>query len=404
MSEHSMLDQLSAWVEIDTDAIIHNLNRIRETINTDTKILAVVKANAYGLGQNEIARVLERSQVDYFGVTNLLEGIGLRQGGITSSVVLFAPLLDEQISTALEYDLIPSISSINQLQELQDVALSKNLKPKIHIKLETGMGRTGLWIEDIPLFIQKLKNCPNVIVEGMYSHLANAGLDTNFSEKQFAIFQKGLELFQDEGIEIPIKHLANSIGSIKYPHMCLDMVRVGNLLLGQIPIGINFNDIKDPWQVKSKIINIRELPPGCPIGYGSEFVTKRKSKIGIISIGSADGFSISPKIKAKGIIDLMKILAKDILAYFGKGSNALVVQYENKNYPVVGRIGMQLSMVDLTGSNAEKDHTVNISLRRINAPQSLPRVYLKDKQPYGIFFAKEETLSTYFTKRGGYYK
>ncbi len=393
MSEYKLPNEISTWIEIDSDAIVHNLERIKETIKPTTKILAVVKANAYGLGQNEVAKILQRSGVYCFGVTNLSEAINLRNGGIHSPVVLFAPLLPEQLSKALEYRIIPSISSKAQLQEVEKAATSVQEKIKIHIKLETGMGRTGLWLNDIPSFIDELLTCSHIEVEGLFTHLAKAGSDKEFSEKQFALFQQGYKFFQSKGIDIPIKHIVNSTGLINYPHMHLDMVRVGTLLFGQVPIGTKFESIKDPWQAMAKIINIRNVPAHSPIGYGSEFTTRRDSKIGVVPMGFADGYNVSPKIKAKGFIDLLKVIAKEILSYYGKGPGALGVEYEKSIYPIIGRIGMQLSMVDFTGSNIGENDIVKVSLRRINAPLNLPRVYLKDKRPYKIVVHGEREIS-----------
>ncbi|MBS3969019.1 MAG: alanine racemase [Clostridia bacterium] len=389
MYNYDLPKEINAWIEVNKDALLNNLTRIREIVG-DTKILAVVKANAYGLGQNEAARILQEAGINCFGVTNLLEAINLRNGGIASPVVLFAPLVEEQFSLALDYKLIPSISSIAQLQGLQQTAAARQEKVKIHIKLETGMGRTGLWLTDIPLFLEELSNCANVEVEGIYTHLARAGSDKNFSEKQFAAFKEGVKLFQSKGIDIPIQHIVSSTGVINYPHMRLDMVRIGTLLYGQVPMGVRVDGIIDPWAAKAKIINLRNLPANWPIGYGSEYITREKSLIGVVPVGFADGFNVSPKIKPRGFMDLVKIVAKELLAYCGKGPQALGVQFKTKFYPVVGRIGMQLTMVDFTGSNIKENDVVSLSLRRINTPQHLPRVYLKDGQPYKVVYAEKE--------------
>lgn len=384
MLEYKLPSEVSAWIEVDSDAIVHNLERIKETIKPTTKILAVVKANAYGLGQNEVAEILQRSGVYCFGVTNLSEAINLRNGGIHSPVLLFAPLLPEQLPKALEYRIIPSISSKAQLQEVEKAAAALQEKVKIHIELETGMGRTGLFLTDVSSFIDELLTCTNIEVEGVYTHLAKAGSDKEFSEKQFFVFKEGCKIFHSKGIHIPLRHIVNSTGVINYPHMHLEMVRVGTLLLGQVPIGTRFPNIRDPWKARAKIINIRNVPPNWPIGYGSEYKTHRESRIGIVPIGFADGYNVTPKIKAKGFIDLLKVIVKEILSYYGKGPQATGIEYENKIFPVVGRIGMQLTMVDFTGSNIKEGDTVNFSLRRINAPLHLPRVYLKGNMPYRI--------------------
>ena len=390
MYKYDLPTEINVWIEVNKDALLNNLTKIKEIVG-DKKILAVVKANAYGLGQNEVARIFQKAGVDYFGVTTLLEAINLREGGIISPIVLFTPLhTKEQLLLALDYRLIPSISSIAQLQGLQQVAVARQEKVKIHIELETGMGRTGLFFDDIQPFLEELINCSNVEVEGIYTHLARAGSDRDFSEKQFTAFKEGVGLFQAKGIDIPIQHIVNSTGVINYPHMHLDMVRIGTLLYGQVPMGAKMDGLIDPWMAKAKIINIRSLPANCPIGYGSEYITRKKSLIGVVPIGFADGFNVSPKIKPKGLIDLVKIIAKELLAYWGKGPQVLGVKHETGFYPIVGRIGMQLTMVDFTGGDIKENDLVSLSLRRINTPQHLPRVYLQDGQPHRVVYAEKE--------------
>jgi alanine racemase len=380
----------SAWIEIDAEAILYNLQTIKRYLKADTKILAVVKANAYGHGMLETARILQEAGVFGFGVTSIEEGIKLRQGGISTDILLFAPLVKAQMKKAIEYDLTPSIGGIEQLRWLQEEASDMGQEVKIHLKVETGMGRTGIWLSDVVNFIDALKETPNIRIEGVYSHLAKAGTDENYSEKQYHTFQEALNIFKQKRIDIPIKHIVNSAGAIKYPHMHLDMIRVGTLLFGQAPFGLDIKDIKDPWKAKAKVIDLRNVPANTPIGYGGDYVTGKDSKIGIVPIGFADGFNVSPRRRAKSLIDLLKIIIKEILAYKGKGPLALEVKFIDKKYPVVGRVGMQLSMVDFSGSNIKINDTVEFHLGRITAPYDLPRVYIKKDMPYKIIIGDKE--------------
>ncbi|MEW6624624.1 MAG: alanine racemase [Bacillota bacterium] len=382
-NQMQLSNEASAWIEIEAEAILHNLGVIKKHLKQDTKVLAVVKANAYGHGALEVARLLSEAGIYGFGVTNLTEGIALRKSGIHNPLLLFAPLLPEQIPEAVSNELTITVSSISQLKSLQEQAESMNATAKVHVKLETGMGRTGLWPHELEDFINELKKSPNIQVEGIYSHLSKAGTDKGFCEKQFSHFLEGIINFESQGINIPIKHIVNSAGLINYPHMHLDMVRSGTLIFGQIPAGINQNlDVKDPWKAKAKIIALRKVPANWPVGYGADFVTKRESLIGALPIGFADGLNVSAKISPKGIVDLIKILVKEVLAYFGRGPQALGVTLDGKFYPFIGRIGMQLSMVDFTGAHVKEGSIVEFPLRRINAPMHLPRIYLKKQQPY----------------------
>ena len=385
MAREQLLKSTTAWIEVETDALIHNLGAIREKLlEPKTRILAVLKANAYGHGALETARVLEQADVFAFGVTSLNEAVLLRQGGISLPLVLLSPFFASQAAEIVEHGLIAAVSSIRQLEALQQEAQRQEKSIKIHIKLETGMGRAGLWQGELEQFIERLLKAGNVEAEGIYSHLAQAA-DKQVSQRQFSRFLNVVAVFENAGIDIPIKHIANSTGLLNYPEMQLDLVRVGTLIFGQVPPGASESlELKNPWAAKARVSNLKKLPANWPIGYGGDFVTKKESLIGIIPVGFADGFSVSPNPYPKSLLDLLKILVKEVLAYFGKGSQALKVSYQGESYPVVGRVGMQLSMVDFSGAAIEENQEVSFPLKRIMASASLPRIYLKQGKPYKI--------------------
>jgi alanine racemase len=316
------LQQLTRWIEIDTDAIVHNLARIREIIAPRVKILAVVKADAYGLGMEEIARVLVREGVDMLGVTNLEEGMELRRQGIDTPILIFAPILPQQAPLAVEYRLTPSVSSHESLEALAAAVQPWQGPFPIHIKIETGLGRTGLDPEKAGGFIRHiLENYPQIHIEGLYTHFARAGAGDRFTRGQFLRFQALLEELKDCCIEIPLRHVCNSAGLLAAAgnasgpgqggHSSLRPVSPGSLCTGL--------DLQDPWKVKARVLHAAQFPPGASIGYGRDYILRSGARIAVISMGYADGLAVTAVSRPKNLLDLGKSLVKTFLAYLGKG-------------------------------------------------------------------------------------
>jgi alanine racemase len=376
-----------AWIEVDTGAVVHNLNNIKNYVK-DTKILAVVKADAYGLGMEETGRILMDAGADMLGVTSLQEALGLRQAGIKTSILIFSPLLSEELTAAVEENFTLTISSQDDLQEVVSAAGKYNKTIKIHLKIETGMGRIGFLFQELKNIISIIKNEKLIICEGVYTHFSKA-YDFNNTKEQFSKFEAALKFLKEQGISFDLAHCCNSTAAIMYPEMHLDMVRLGTILYGQHPLALNKSiELKDPFQVKAKIIAVSTLSKGYKIGYGGDYKLRRDSKIAVIPIGYADGYSMSPMIKAKSFVDLIKIFVKETLAYMGKGPQAPKVGIEDKMVPIVGRIGMQLSMIDVTDvSDIKKGQEITVSMRRVSSSYKLPRVYIKEGQVYNIRYA-----------------
>ena len=365
----------NSWIEIDLDKVIHNLNQVKEFVG-HTKILGVVKANAYGIGAVETARVLEKADTDMLGVTTLSEGIRLREAGIALPILVFSPLLEEQMERALQADLTITISFPEHVFQLGSAADYVGKAANVHIKVETGMGRTGISPKEVINVVEKIIAHDKINLEGIYTHFPKATVKKT-TEKQFELFNNTVENVKRLGCEQLLAHCCNSAAALLYPEMHGDMVRVGTLLYGQYPLGVlKTIDIKDPWSAKAKIIYLRRMPKGTGVGYGHEYVTKRDTYIGIIPLGFTDGFGVMPLTRAKSLTDMAKMLLKTVLGYFGWSENQLKVHAGNYSYPVVGRIGMQLTMIDL----GDKPHInvgdeVSIFLRRTMADNQLERRY-----------------------------
>lgn len=377
------------WIEIDTDAIRYNFQQIKQLLSEDTQILAVVKADAYGLGAVEVSRVLEECGAAMLAVTTVEEGVELRQGGITIPILLLSPFLPAEASLVLQYDLTTAISSLEQVQALVEAG---GQAVKIHLKIETGMGRTGLLPSEVSPFLQALAEYPEVELEGAFTHFAQARADDSFTKKQFSLFQEAIQEITDYGINLRYIHACNSAATLDLPAMHCNMVRVGTLLFGQNPAQVKQSlELKDPWKAKARVIHVKNVVSGTSVGYGREYKAKKETKIAVIPLGWADGLTVMPHIRPKSLLDLAKMMAKLILDFIGQ-SRQTTIFIGGKKYPLVGRLGMQLSMAEVDQEVKVGDE-VQVTMRRISANSRLPRVYLKDGQAFALRLAgREERL------------
>ncbi|MFZ5943961.1 MAG: alanine racemase [Bacillota bacterium] len=372
------------WIEINLDAILNNYLKIREFINKETKVLGVVKADAYGHGIIEVGQELEKAGIDYLGVTELDEGIQLRKAGVEVPILVFEPLLPEESYLYEKFKLTASLSDFNTIQLIS----SRGDSLKVHLKLETGLGRTGLKFPELPGITELLKGNSNLEVEGVYSHLSTAmRQDSSYTEQQFAFFQKGVKFLAEKGLKIPLKHICNSAALAKFPHMHLDMVRAGTILYGQETGGKHYlgYNLENGWALKGQITYINNLPQGHPIGYEKGYTLRRNSKTAIVPIGFHHGFSVEPVPRPKGMFDLIKVLGKIVLRFIDHPRMKTYVKVGDKLSPVLGKVGMQMTIIDITGMDKVKvGDIVELPGRRTNISPLLPKVFLKEGKPVKI--------------------
>lgn len=312
------------WAEIFLDHLVNNYKIIKRKVKR-SRIMAAIKADAYGHGAVEIARILEAEGVFMFGVASVEEGIELRQGGITSRILVLSPVLYSQVDEVLEYDLMPTISEL-KFFNLLDEKVRRLKKPiLVHIEVDTGMTRTGLPYDTALATIRKIQRSPYIKIEGLFSHFPLADGDGVFTKKQISQLDILVRDLAQHKIRPSFVHLANSSGIFRYSDSHHNLVRPGIALYGlaaspDIRYGKGFIPV---MALKSKIVNIRSVKAHTPVGYGHTFVTKKRSKIATISIGYGDGY---PRVL----------------------SNIADVLVKGKRARIIGTVSMDLIMVDIT--------------------------------------------------------
>lgn len=314
-----------SWVEVNLDNFLANLKEVRRLIGPRPDILQVVKADAYGHGAIEISQVAVNHGAAALGVANTDEGVQLRVGGITAPVIILSPSLIDEIPEILKYNLIPSVSEIAFARELQKQFHKAEKQARIHIEVDTGMGRGGQMNDSSLPMIREIMSYNNVSVEGIFTHLSQSEKTTHHNDRQWQLFNQLIDDLKRHHISIPSMHIANSGAILNFPSYHLDMVRPGLMTYGVFPSDeTKTKALLNPvMSFKTRILLIKDFPAGCGIGYGSAFVTRRATTIATIPVGYGDGYSVLLSNTGEALI---------------KGCRV----------PVVGRISMDMCTLDIT--------------------------------------------------------
>ena len=303
-----------------------NIQKIISYIGNTVELMAVVKANAYGHGMVECARTALEAGVSRFGVALLSEGAKLREAGITAPILVMTQESYRHIPGFVENDLTISLTSSKMLDELKKLLAQSNKICRVHIKVDTGMGRIGIPADEALSLVENAWKIPAITVEGIFTHFPSADENKDtFSCKQIEIFKNLLQKLEQKGLRPPIAHICNSAGTLKFPEAHFNLVRPGIMTYGLIPYpGSEKKLTLEPvLSLKSMITFIKEVPAGATVSYGSTFVAKRPSRLATVPVGYADGYNRYLSNKGKAIV------------------NGTAV-------PVAGRVTMDQTVFDIT--------------------------------------------------------
>ncbi|MFQ6108379.1 MAG: alanine racemase [Candidatus Aminicenantales bacterium] len=327
--------KLMQWVEIDRSALVQNLGHFRRLAGKRRKLLAVVKANAYGHGLVEVSKVALHAGVDWLGVHSLEEGLCLRQNGIHSPVLVAGYIPLDGLEDAVTHDLRCTVYNTETLVRLARISQRLRKKAYVHIKVETGTHRQGIREEDLLPFINKIRECSHLIIEGISSHFANIEdtTDHSYARQQLANFHRMLRSLEDNNMKIPLRHMSCSASAILFPETYFDMVRIGIGMYGLWPSKETYLSsllqrhqpflLKPVLTWKARIAQIKKVPKGSYIGYGCTYRTNRDTLLAVVPVGYSDGYRRSL-------------------------SNSSYVLVKNSRAELRGRVAMNFIMVDVT--------------------------------------------------------
>ncbi len=364
-----------AWIDVDFAALTNNLSEIRKRV-APAKVMAVVKANAYGHGLVPVARFFEQSAVDILGVALLEEALLLRENGIACPILVFGGLLESQVPHFLLHQIDITVSSLSKLEQVERWSLHLGCKARIHIKLDTGMGRIGTRASSaLPMIEAALlsKNCQLI---GIFSHFACADDPHDQMNKlQLERFEEGIGHFEKLGAPIPMRHIANSGAILHQPKTFFDMVRPGILLYGIQPDAKSLVELelKRSLSLKAKTVFQKGMRKGQTVSYGATWKAPKNTWISTLPIGYGDGFMRSLSGKAEII-------------------------YEGKRFPVVGKICMDQMMIESPEECLPND--AEVTLIGLNGGEMITVENLADKAhtiPYEILTHLNSRLPRYYS-------
>ncbi len=314
-----------AWVEVDLDGLRHNIRLIRDWAGPGVRLLLVVKADAYGHGAPEVAKAACDAGVDVLGVATVHEGMELRQAGIGTPILVLSPAPAAEVDEIVEWRLATAVATMEFAHRLSEVSTERGVKSAVHIEVDTGMGRCGVSHEKAADFVTEVVSLPGLRLEGLFTHFPNcAGSDLEFEKEQLRLLRSVVGRLEERRIKPPVLHSANSAALCSLRDSHLDMVRPGLLAYGVYPPGVPRPlAVKPAMSFCARLVQVRTLPPGHGISYGSTFVTRRRTRIGVVPVGYGHGYSSLLSNRGEVIVGGVRV-------------------------PVIGRVTMDMTMVDLS--------------------------------------------------------
>lgn len=364
-----------AWVEVDLSAIKHNVAQVRSLIGPNVRLMAVVKADAYGHGIVEPSKAIIDAGADALAVTRLDEAARLRAAGVASPILVFNPIQRDFVEEAVSLGVDITVCTAQLVSALDAAAREAGSTVRAHLKIDSGMGRLGVLPQDALSLAKTIDAAKNVSLAATYTHLAAASeRNISHAQDQLRQFRDAVDSISSAGIDPGVIHAANSAAIIRLPDSHFDMVRPGTVIYGQYPSRHvpHTLDLCDTWRLKARVSFIKDVPTGRPIGYGGEFITRRPSKIAVVPLGWADGLTLTPESIARRSV--LRLAAARL-----RREPPLTIMIRGRKAPIVGRIAMQMCSVDVTDiPGAAIGDDAIIPARRVTTNPLIPRIYQPD--------------------------
>ena len=316
----------NSFLEVNLNNISYNLKKIKQFVGKDVELVPVIKANGYGTGAVSLKKVLEENNINYVCVAIPDEAIILRNNNFNMNILVLNELLPEETRKIIDYNLTACVSDYNVAKCLNEFSKEKNVISKIHVEVDTGMGRVGLKPKEILNFVKFIQNeLKNLEIEGLFTHFSSADSSIEYTNMQIEIFDNVIKNLKSDGFEFKFYHAAASGGILKFKNAHYNMVRPGIIIYGYLPDESmkNILDLKPVTKLKSSVTFIKNVEKGMAISYGRTYITSKHTKIATIPIGYADG----------------------IRRYMSNNGKVLI---NNKFAPIIGNICMDNFMVDVT--------------------------------------------------------
>lgn len=320
-----MKEGRQAYAVVNLKAVASNVRKVRARVGQRVKIMAVVKADAYGHGAVEVAKAASQAGADWLGVAIPEEGAELREAGLRAPILVLGPTPPSQASLVVAFGLDQMLCSLPLAEALSHLASGQRKPVGVHLKVDTGMGRLGVIPSEALEFAKRVRSLPGLSLKGLMTHLATAGEDRAYALHQLKLFSEVEETLRGAGIEFPLRHAANSAAVLDLPEAFLDMVRPGIMLYGCYPSQASPRVVRlqPALSLRARVADLKKVHKGMSVGYDRTFIAPRQSRIATLPLGYADG--VSYLLSNRGEVLIRRRRAK-----------------------VVGRVCMDMLMVDVT--------------------------------------------------------
>jgi len=342
--------------EIDLEAIAHNVRQVKRRIGPEVRLLVAVKADGYGHGAVAVSQTALEHGAEWLGVAMVEEGAELRRAGINAPILVFGALGTDDAGALISRRITPALTSLDFARSLDRQARKAKKRVKVHVNVDTGMGRLGFLMGEVLDAVTEISKMRNLLLEGLMTHFPSADeKDKTFTLEQIGRLKELIEALRSRRIQFPIVHAANSGAILDVAEATLNMVRLGVSLYGYFPSEETSEslDLRPAMSVHSRVIHLKRVPPGTPVSYGRTFVTERETLVATVPIGYADGLS-------RGLSNRGHMIVK------GAGDE------EGTVCPIIGRVCMDLTMLDVTDvPNVNVGSEVTVYSARREDPNSV---------------------------------
>jgi alanine racemase len=363
----------TTWVEVSRGALQNNFAAVKK--HAGTPVCAVVKANAYGCGLVESATTFHRAGARMVAVTRVEEARELRDAGVAADVLILAPPPRELLREAFGMNCAVCLSDGSDIEPYAEAARAAGRPGRVHLKVDTGMGRLGVRPEHAPGVASRIASASDLALEGVWTHFADAAGESGRQQlDRFLAVRSAVVRYAPRAIV----HAANSAATLALPAARLDMVRVGTLLYGQDPAGVRASfPLADAFAWHATVVSVRDLPAGATVGYGREWRARQPTRVATIPVGYVDGFGLEPAARSESFVEAAKAGGRVAAVAFRRRPTRRFVWFGSRVAPVVGRIAMQEATVDLEGlADVRIGSVARIPARRLLVGEHIDRVYL----------------------------
>lgn len=356
---------------IERDKLKSNIEIIKGM--TSSRIIAVLKGNGYGLDIVSYGRLLLENSVDYFAVSELQEALTLRENGFENDIMLLTSTSnEEEVEVIVRNNIMPTVGSLNSAVAVNEAGKKLGVMVNVHLKIDTGFGRFGFLYNQMDTLCDILKLLTNVNVVGTYSHFSSSFIKKpKVMESQLERFLSCIKELKQKGFETGMLHIAASCAFLRYQNTHLDAVRIGSAFLGRVPVKNKYN-LRRVGYMKSRVIELKDLPKDYYIGYANTFKTKGPTKIAIVPVGYKDGFGVEKSKDTFRFRDILRYMLSDFRSF----KKCIYVTVNGKKARVLGRISMYNIIVDVTNIDIQLGDEVILDINPILVDSSINREFI----------------------------